>query len=143
MGLLDMLGEIIGLKPTPALSKCPHAKGVICIMVRRQGGDGAGIPGVKITLKGPSPGVVVTDSMGIAEFGDRDVGDYKFAADFSNDLRTSSTTRRVSHVSKIFRLRSSSIFRSDSRLGPMPAICRTSNFTARANSSSVSSLRSP
>ena len=84
MGLLDMLGEIIGLKPTPALSKCPHAKGVICIMVRRQGGDGAGIPGVKITLKGPSPGVVVTDSMGIAEFGDRDVGDYKFAADFSN-----------------------------------------------------------
>ena len=84
MGLLDMLGEIIGLKPTPALSKCPLATGVIFIMVRRQGGDGAGIPGVKITLKGPSPGVVVTDSMGIAEFGDRDVGDYKFAADFSN-----------------------------------------------------------
>ena len=83
MGFLDTLSEALGFKPTPAVSTCPHAKGILCVQVRRQGGDGAGIAGVTIKLTGPSPGTLVTDSMGIAEFGDRAPGDYQFTADFS------------------------------------------------------------
>ena len=49
----------------------------------------------------------------------------------------------VSYVARIFRFRSRSISIRAAKLGPSPANCRGSSRTARANSSSVSSLISP
>lgn len=82
MGFLEKLAQILGRKPTPAVGKCPLEKGIICVAVSRQDKTNAGIPGIKVSLSGPTPGSQVTDSTGIAEFQDRTPGAYEFGVLF-------------------------------------------------------------
>ena len=76
----------LGKKLIGATQPCPLAKGIICVVISRADTNGA-IEGVSVSVAGPSAGNTSANDVGIAQFDDRDPGDYEITVEFPGNLR--------------------------------------------------------
>jgi hypothetical protein len=66
-----------------SVQRCSGHKGALCVVVTRRDRPYVGIPGVAVSVQGPTPGRQATDDSGIAEFAERAPGAYRFNLELS------------------------------------------------------------
>jgi len=68
-----------------SVQRCSGHNGALCVVVTRRDRPYVGIPGVAVSVQGPTPGRQSTDDSGIAEFAERAPGAYRFNLELSGN----------------------------------------------------------